>query len=189
MRQRGRPFVTCIMPCAPDDSQGRGSSLTIIVLPSGASRNEGEWFSAKLTSEIGLPMHRHFWRAISCGFVAQILRFLHPKVRMLQGSRIGRSLLVKPFTFDLLMLTNGKIAAIALIMAFVACLLILPLQMINDIVFRQRELQPACSPRKLPAACSRTAITILRDGNLGGAAEQLAIAQDALEPVCESVAD
>lgn len=108
---------------------------------------------------------------------------------MLQGSRIGRSLLVKPFTFDLLMLTNGKIAAIALIMAFVACLLILPLQMINDIVFRQRELQPSCSPRKLPAACSRTAITILRDGNLGGAAEQLAIAQDALEPVCESVAD
>lgn len=48
------------------------------------------------------------------------------------------------------MLTNGKIAAIALIMAFVACLLILPLQMINDIVFRQRELQPACSPRKMP---------------------------------------
>ena len=43
---------------------------------------------------------------------------------MLQGSRIGRSLLVKPFTFDLLMLTNDKIAAIALIMAFVACLLI-----------------------------------------------------------------
>lgn len=60
------------------------------------------------------------------------------------------------------MLTNGKIAAIVLIMAFVACLLILPLQMINDIVFRQRELQPACSPRKLPAACSRTAITISR---------------------------
>lgn len=60
------------------------------------------------------------------------------------------------------MLTNDKIAAIALIMAFVACLLILPLQMINDIVFRQRELQPACSPRKLPAACSRTAITISR---------------------------
>lgn len=87
------------------------------------------------------------------------------------------------------MLTNGKIAAIALIMAFVACLLILPLQMINDIVFRQRELQPSRSPRKLPAACSRTAITILRDGNLAGAAEQLAIAQDALEPVCESVAD
>lgn len=60
------------------------------------------------------------------------------------------------------MLTNGKIAAITLIMAFVACLLILPLQMINDIVFRQRELQPARSPRKLPAACSRTAITISR---------------------------
>ena len=60
------------------------------------------------------------------------------------------------------MLTNGKIAAIALIMAFVACLLILPLQMINDIVFRQRELQPACSPRKPPAVCSKTAITISR---------------------------
>lgn len=53
-------------------------------------------------------MHRHFWRAISCGFVAQILRFLHPKVRMLQGSRIGRSLLGKPFTFDLLASTNSE---------------------------------------------------------------------------------
>lgn len=108
MRQRGRPFVTCIMPCAPDDSQGRGSSLTIITLPSVVSRNEGEWFSAKRTSEIGPPKHRHFWRAISCGFVAQILRFLHPKVRMLQGSRIGRSLLGKPFTFDLLASTNSE---------------------------------------------------------------------------------
>ena len=109
-----------------------------------------------------------------------------------------------------------KIAATALVMSFVACLLMLPLQMINDIAFHQKEFQPAgiytaialtvielvvfcycalaprfgmqgkqwkelqsrlavaqtnkdaprrspaCSPRKLPAACSRTVITISR---------------------------
>ena len=36
-----------------------------------------------------------------------------------------------------------KIAAAALVMAFVACLLMLPLQMINDIAFHQKEFQPA----------------------------------------------
>ena len=36
-----------------------------------------------------------------------------------------------------------KIALAALIMAFVACLLMLPLQMINDIAFHQKEFQPA----------------------------------------------
>lgn len=36
-----------------------------------------------------------------------------------------------------------KIAAVALVMAFVACLLMLPLQMINDIAFHQKEFQPA----------------------------------------------
>ena len=36
-----------------------------------------------------------------------------------------------------------KIAATALIMSFVACLLMLPLQMINDIAFHQKEFQPA----------------------------------------------
>ena len=35
-----------------------------------------------------------------------------------------------------------KIAATALIMSFVACLLMLPLQMINDIAFHQKEFQP-----------------------------------------------
>lgn len=39
--------------------------------------------------------------------------------------------------------TYPKIAAAALIMAFVACLLMLPLQMINDIAFHQKEFQPA----------------------------------------------
>lgn len=39
--------------------------------------------------------------------------------------------------------TYPKIAAVALIMAFVACLLMLPLQMINDIAFHQKEFQPA----------------------------------------------
>ena len=36
-----------------------------------------------------------------------------------------------------------KIAFAALVMAFVACLLMLPLQMINDIAFHQKEFQPA----------------------------------------------
>lgn len=36
-----------------------------------------------------------------------------------------------------------KIAATALVMSFVACLLMLPLQMINDIAFHQKEFQPA----------------------------------------------
>lgn len=36
-----------------------------------------------------------------------------------------------------------KIAATALVMAFVACLLMLPLQMINDIALHQKEFQPA----------------------------------------------
>lgn len=39
--------------------------------------------------------------------------------------------------------TYPKIAAAALVMAFVACLLMLPLQMINDIAFHQKEFQPA----------------------------------------------
>ena len=39
--------------------------------------------------------------------------------------------------------TYPKIAAVALVMAFVACLLMLPLQMINDIAFHHKEFQPA----------------------------------------------
>ena len=39
--------------------------------------------------------------------------------------------------------TYPKIAAATLVMAFVACLLMLPLQMVNDIVFHQKEFQPA----------------------------------------------
>lgn len=39
--------------------------------------------------------------------------------------------------------TYPKIAAAALIMAFVSCLLMLPLQMINDIAFHQKEFQAA----------------------------------------------
>ena len=39
--------------------------------------------------------------------------------------------------------TYPKIAATALVMSFVACLLMLPLQMINDIAFHQKEFQPA----------------------------------------------
>ena len=39
--------------------------------------------------------------------------------------------------------TYPKIAATALVMAFVSCLLMLPLQMINDIVFHNKEFQPA----------------------------------------------
>ena len=39
--------------------------------------------------------------------------------------------------------TYPKIAATALVMAFVSCLLMLPLQMINDIAFHHKEFQPA----------------------------------------------
>ena len=39
--------------------------------------------------------------------------------------------------------TYPKIAAAALVMSFVACLLMLPLQMINDIAFHQKEFQAA----------------------------------------------
>lgn len=39
--------------------------------------------------------------------------------------------------------TYPKIAATALVMSFVVCLLMLPLQMINDIAFHQKEFQPA----------------------------------------------
>lgn len=39
--------------------------------------------------------------------------------------------------------TYPKIAATALVMSFAACLLMLPLQMINDIAFHQKEFQPA----------------------------------------------
>lgn len=39
--------------------------------------------------------------------------------------------------------TYPKIATTALVMSFVACLLMLPLQMINDIAFHQKEFQPA----------------------------------------------
>ena len=39
--------------------------------------------------------------------------------------------------------TYPKIAATALVMSFVACLLMLPLQMVNDIAFHQKEFQPA----------------------------------------------
>lgn len=39
--------------------------------------------------------------------------------------------------------TYPKIAATALVISFVACLLMLPLQMINEIAFHQKEFQPA----------------------------------------------
>lgn len=39
--------------------------------------------------------------------------------------------------------TYPKIAAVALVMSFVTCLLMLPLQMINDIALHQKEFQPA----------------------------------------------
>ena len=39
--------------------------------------------------------------------------------------------------------TYPKIAATALVMSFVACLLMLPLQMVNDIAFHQKEFLPA----------------------------------------------
>jgi hypothetical protein len=53
------------------------------------------------------------------------------------------------------------------------------------------------SPKGTPASvlATQAAGRLLKNGdnnlarNLGGAAEQLAIAQDALEPMCESVAD
>lgn len=109
--------------------------------------------------------------------------------------------------------TYPKIAATALVMSFVACLLMLPLQMINDIAFHQKEFQPA----GIYTAIALTAIELIifcycalapRFGmqdkqwkelqsrlvvaqtNKDRSAEVAGVlaAQDALEPACKRVA-
>ncbi|MGN8894125.1 hypothetical protein ACTNA2_02710 [Collinsella sp. HCP28S3_E9] len=109
--------------------------------------------------------------------------------------------------------TYPKIAATALVMSFVACLLMLPLQMINDIAFHQKEFQPAgiytaialtaieliifcycaLAPRfgmqgkQWKELQSRLAVAQTNKDRSAEVAGVLA-AQDALEPVCKRVA-
>lgn len=109
--------------------------------------------------------------------------------------------------------TYPKIATTALVMSFVACLLMLPLQMINDIAFHQKEFQPAgiytaiaLTAIELVIFCycalaprfgmqgkqwkelqSRLAIAQTNKDRSAEGAGMLA-AQDALEPVCKRVA-
>lgn len=109
--------------------------------------------------------------------------------------------------------TYPKIAATALVMSFVACLLMLPLQMINDIAFHQKEFQPAgiytaiaLTAIELVIFCycalaprfgmqgkqwkelqSRLAVAQINKDRSADVAGVLA-AQDALEPVCKRVA-
>lgn len=109
--------------------------------------------------------------------------------------------------------TYPKIAATALVMSFVACLLMLPLQMINDIAFHQKEFQPAgiytaiaLAAIELVIFCycalaprigmqgkqwkelqSRLAVAQTNKDRSAEVAGMLA-AQDALEPVCKRVA-
>ncbi|MCI6218700.1 MAG: hypothetical protein MR634_01675, partial [Collinsella sp.] len=109
--------------------------------------------------------------------------------------------------------TYPKIAATALVMSFVACLLMLPHQMINDIAFHQKEFQPAgiytaialiaielvifcycaLAPRfgmqgkQWKELQSRLAIAQTNKDRSAEVAGVLA-AQDALEPVCKRVA-
>ena len=58
--------------------------------------------------------------------------------------------------------TYPKIAATALVMSFVACLLMLPLQMINDIAFHQKEFQPAGIYTAIALTVIELAIALLR---------------------------
>lgn len=109
--------------------------------------------------------------------------------------------------------TYPKIAATALVMSFAACLLMLPLQMINDIAFHQKEFQPAgiytaiaLTAIELVIFCycalaprfgmqgkqwkelqSRLAVAQTNKDRSAEVAGVLA-AQDALEPVCKRVA-
>ena len=109
--------------------------------------------------------------------------------------------------------TYPKIAATALVMSYVACLLMLPLQMINDIAFHQKEFQPAgiytaiaLTAIELVIFCycalaprfgmqgkqwkelqSRLAVAQINKDHSAEVAGVLA-AQDALEPVCKRVA-
>ena len=109
--------------------------------------------------------------------------------------------------------TYPKIAATVLVMSFVACLLMLPLQMINDIAFHQKEFQPAgiytaiaLTVIELAVFCycalaprfgmqgkqwkelqSRLAVAQTNKDRSAEVAGVLA-AQDALEPVCKRVA-
>lgn len=109
--------------------------------------------------------------------------------------------------------TYPKIAATALVMSFAAYLLMLPLQMINDIAFHQKEFQPAgiytaiaLTAIELVIFCycalaprfgmqdkqwkelqSRLAVAQINKDRSAEVAGVLA-AQDALEPVCKRVA-
>jgi hypothetical protein len=65
-----------------------------------SGKNEGEWFSEKWTSKTRAPKHPHFLIAKQQDSCDKTARNGGQNMPMLQGSKIGRSLPGKPFTFD-----------------------------------------------------------------------------------------
>ena len=76
-----------------------------------SGKNEGEWFSEKWTSKTRAPKHPHFLIAKQQDSCDKTAGNGGQNMPMLQGSKIGRSLPGKPFTFDShqpLSLTSNK---------------------------------------------------------------------------------
>ena len=65
-----------------------------------SGKNEGEWFSEKWTSKTRAPKHPHFLIAKQQDSCDKTAGNGGQNMPMLQGSKIGRSLPGKPFTFD-----------------------------------------------------------------------------------------
>lgn len=65
-----------------------------------SGKNEGEWFSEKWTSKTRAPKHPHFLIAKQQDSCDKTAGNGSQNMPMLQGSKIGRSLPGKPFTFD-----------------------------------------------------------------------------------------
>ena len=65
-----------------------------------SGKNEGEWFSEKWTSKTRAPKHPHFLIAKQQDSCDKTAGTGGQNMPMLQGSKIGRSLPGKPFTFN-----------------------------------------------------------------------------------------
>lgn len=65
-----------------------------------SGKNEGEWFSEKWTSKTRAPKHPHFLIAKQQDSCDKTAGNGGQNMPMLQGSKIGRSLPGKPFTFN-----------------------------------------------------------------------------------------
>ncbi len=65
-----------------------------------SGKNEDEWFSEKWTSKTRAPKHPHFLIAKQQDSCDKTAGNGGQNMPMLQGSKIGRSLPGKPFTFD-----------------------------------------------------------------------------------------